>query len=187
MALPRTQTGFVVYCGASGGRDEDRRRSAVADGRAHQAGERLRHQRRRQYLLEGVLFAVLRVRVQAAVVVVLHRDLRELLLRRPVALHVGAGARGVDIHEHAARLARLACLPRCSFRRFFRLLLHEGEHLLRDLDVRARREQGVDARLILRSTSSPCRRPAQRRTCRRPRTARRVGTPSTSWRRRSPC
>src|SRR3989304_5480632 len=111
-------------------------RTAVAEGGAHRAGQGLRHQRRVEHVLQGVDLAVLGVRVQRAVVVVLHGDASELLLRRAVALHVLPGEGGVEVHEHGALLAgalgrsrQLAALTVAFGRRHRRLHLRRPLHV----------------------------------------------------------
>src|SRR3990172_8350371 len=129
---------------------EDGRRRAVADGRAHQAGQGLRHRRRVEHVLQRVDRAVLGVRVQGAVVVVLDRDPPELLLRRPVALHVVPREGGVEVHEHGTLLAGALGWGRLAAALAVALGgRHRRLHLRRPLHVHRRAYGGERPALVL--------------------------------------
>ena len=105
--LARTRTGstsrrraYVLGADDDGG-------GAVADRRAHEQGERPGDLPAGQHVLDGHLVAVLGVRVERAVPVVLHGDAGEVLGRGAAALHVRPGVDGVDVHEHRLLAARL--------------------------------------------------------------------------------
>src|SRR6266571_3235680 len=65
------------------GAGEDHRRSAVADRRAHHAGERFGDDWRREHLFDGARSAELRMRIEAAVGVVLAATLAKCSLVVP--------------------------------------------------------------------------------------------------------
>ena len=75
---------------------------AIADRRAHQAGQRIGDQGCVQDLLGAARCLELGVGVKAAVGVVLGRDLGVVLGGRAVGVHMVAGQLGVEVHEQAA-------------------------------------------------------------------------------------
>ena len=88
-------------------RTEQRRGGAVADRRAHGAGQRERYGAVLQYGLRRHLEAILRLLVQRAVIVVLGGADGDLGLRRAVLPHVPLGLHGIGVHEDRAVVARL--------------------------------------------------------------------------------
>ena len=87
-------------------RAQQRRGRAIADRRAHGAGQRIGHRPVLEHGLRRHLEAVLRLVVQRAVIVVLGGADGDLLLRRAVLPHVPLGLHGVGVHEDGAVVAR---------------------------------------------------------------------------------
>src|SRR2546422_6061143 len=81
---------------------EDHGRGAIGQGRAVEQPERLRDPRGVQHRLEGDLLLELGLRIQRAVLVILHRDRGHLFPGRVVLVHVTAGHHRVKACERRA-------------------------------------------------------------------------------------
>ena len=129
---------------------EDRRRRAVRLRAAVEEVQRMAHRGGLQDVLDGDLVLEVRVRVEGAVVVVLHRDRREHLTRRAVLVHVAGGER---CEQHRRRLAprEHGVSARCARQQAFirRLVTHlldtDDEH---DVVHAARHRHRADAERI---------------------------------------
>src|SRR2546422_890611 len=111
---------------------EDHGGGAIGQGRAVEQPERLRDPRGVQHRLEGDLLLELGLRIQRAVLVILHRDGGHLLPGRVVLVHVTPGHHRVKACERRAEHS----LP---------LLVRGGRQDLRGLDL-------ADVRHLLRAT-----------------------------------
>ena len=123
-----------------GGAGQHDGRGAVADRRTHHARQRIGDHGRCQHVLHAAWGLELGVRVEAAVGVVFGRHRGVVLFGGAVFAHVAARELGIEVHEHAARLA-------CPFARLLGRLLHVGQRLLHQLDVDGAADRGE--RLLL--------------------------------------
>ena len=104
-AMPSTRTGLSVNSRGALQRREDHRRRAVADQRAIVDVERVGDRFALHRLLQRDRLAHVRVGIERAVGVVLHRDRGQMLLLRPEIVHVPARDHGEQRRKGVAGLA----------------------------------------------------------------------------------
>jgi len=86
---------------------QDRSRRSVANGSAHRARERLAYQAVGEHLIDRNFEAVLRLRIEGPVIMILRAGDGDLPLRRAILPHVIGGLHGIHVHEDGAVRLRI--------------------------------------------------------------------------------
>ena len=147
---PATKTGASVNSRARRRVHEEDGGRAVGLRAAVEQVQRMTHGRRLDHVFDRDLVLEVRVRVARAVVVVLHRDRRQHLARRPELVHVAGRERceqhGRGLAPREDRVAGRGARQQALFARLVAHLLHaDDEH---DVVDAARDRHGADAKRI---------------------------------------